>query len=249
MEKNCRARLDNLTVVLHKPKYAGNIGSAARCAMNMGIEKLVVVGHPNPDEETIKRMATHVAAPVVDRIRYFQDLPEALGEFRYVVGTTARRGNSNLRLVMAGPREMAQTVAELSMNNEIALLFGPEDRGLTNEELQYCQLLVSIPTSDCFRSLNVSHAVMILCYEIFTASMKRTASFTPRLATTGELEEMYDHLKGALIKIDFLGNDNPDYRMIALRRFLSRVRLFSKDVKIIRGICRQLDWFAGKQKS
>jgi len=126
MEKNQRARLDHVAIVLYKPKYAGNIGSAARCAMNMGIEKILVVGHPGPDEETMKQMATHVAAPVVDRIRYFSDLPEALGKFQYVVGTTARRGNSNLRIAMVKPREMAQTVAELSGNNEIALVFGPK---------------------------------------------------------------------------------------------------------------------------
>jgi len=249
MEKNCGARLDNVAIVLYKPKYPGNIGSAARCAMNMGIEKLLVVGHPDPDEEAIRQMATHVAAPVVERIRYFADLPEALGEFQYVVGTTARRGNSNLRVAMVKPREMAQTVAELSGNNEIALVFGPEDRGLTNRELQYCHLLVSIPTSDRFRSLNLSHAVMILCYEIFTASMAGKESFSPRLATSRELEDMYAHLKETLIKIDFLWADNPDHRLIAIRRFLSRVRLLSKDVKIIRGICRHLDWFAGKQKS
>jgi len=110
-------------------------------------------------------------------------------------------------------------------------------------------LLVSIPTSDRFRSLNLSHAVMILCYEIFTASLAGTESFSPRLATSGELEDMYAHLKETLIKIDFLWKENPDHRLIAIRRFLSRVRLLSKDVKIIRGICRQLDWFAGKQKS
>ncbi len=249
MVKNSRARLENISIVLNRPKYGGNIGSAARCAMNMGIEKLIVVGHPEPDGEAMKQMATHVAAPVLDGIRYFDTLSEALGAFRYVVGTTARRGHSNLRSVMVDPREMGLTVAEVSMKNEIALVFGPEDRGLTNEELRHCHLLVSIPTSDRFRSLNLSHAVMILCYEIFTASLPRTASFTPRLATSAELEDMYAHLKDTLLAIGFIGEDNPEYGMIAVRRFLSRVRLYSKDVKIIRGICRQFGWFAGKQKS
>lgn len=249
MKEKQRARLENITVVLHRPKFAGNIGSAARCAMNMGVEKLIVVGHPRPDGEAMRQMATHVAAEVVDRIRYFDDLSPALEEFHYVVGTTARRGNSNLRRVMVEPAEMAEALVDLSRNNEIALVFGPEDRGLTNEELDRCHLLVSIPTSDRFRSLNLSHAVMILCYELFSASLEHTGRFTPRLATSGELEDLYAHLKEALRNIDFLRDENPDYWMVAVRRFLSRVPVFSRDVKILRGVCRQLNWFAQKQRS
>lgn len=249
MTEEKRARLENITVVLHRPKYAGNIGSAARCAMNMGIEKLVVVDHPHPDGEAMKQMATHAAAEVIEGIRYFDDLPSALEDFHYVVGTTARRGNSNLRRVMVGPGEMAEALVDLSRNNEVALVFGPEDRGLSNEELDHCHLLVSIPTSDRFRSLNLSHAVMILCYEIFRASRDTAGRFTPRLATSGELEDLYAHMKEALRNIDFLRDENPDYWMVAVRRFLSRVPMFSRDVKILRGVCRQLNWFAEKQRS
>lgn len=249
MKEKKRARMENVTVVLHRPKYAGNIGSAARCAMNMGVEKLIVVGHPHPDGEAMKQMATHAAVAVVDGIRHFDDLPAALADFRYVVGTTARRGNSSLRRVMTGPGEMAEALVDISRNNEIALVFGPEDRGLTNEELEHCHLLVSIPTSDRFSSLNLSHAVMILCYEIFRASREHKGRFTPRLATSGELEDMYAHMKEALRNIDFLRDENPDYWMVAVRRFLSRVPMFSRDVKILRGVCRQLNWFAEKQRS
>ena len=127
-----------------------------------------------------------------------------------------------------------------------ALLFGSEDAGLTNEELRYGHLLVHIPVSERFRSINLSHAVMILCYEIFlAASGKKT--FTPRLATSGELEGMYGHIRDVSLRIGFINPQNPEYWMTSIRRFLSRVELRSREVKIIRGFCRQLDWFCGKQ--
>jgi tRNA/rRNA methyltransferase len=83
---------------------------------------------------------------------------------------------------------------------------------------------------------------MILCYEIFTAQRDDLEAFTPRLATAVEIEGMYEQLKGLLQKIGFLNPQNPEYWMLHIRRFLSRTRLFSREVKIIRGICRQLEW-------
>ena len=90
---------------------------------------------------------------------------------------------------------------------------------------------------------------MILCYEIFVADMKHPEAFTPRLAQSSELEGMYDHIRGILLKIGFLNPENPDFWMMHIRRFLSRTNLFSKEVKIIRGICRQLDWYLKNKKT
>jgi tRNA/rRNA methyltransferase len=240
------ALLENITVVLNRPKYPGNIGSVARCAKNMGIESILVVSDVDFDEEKIRQMSTHLAADVVDRIRYKKDLREALAGFQYIVATTARVGRA--RPAFQTPREAAEKIAEISRKNKVALLFGPEDAGLTNDELRYGHLLVHIPVSERFRSINLSHAAMILCYEIFTAS-SGSKKIAPRLASSGELEGMYEHIQEVSLRIGFINPQNPEYWMTSIRRFISRVELRSREVKIIRGFCRQLDWFCGKQNS
>ena len=230
---------ENITIVLNNPKYPGNIGSAARCAKNMGIESLFVVVHEYPDMEEMKKRATHVASDIVENMRYFYRLDEALSGFNYIVGTTSRLGSARGPVIQ--PREMAKQIADISQNNRVAILFGPEDAGLNNDELKYCHLLVTIPTSDELKSINLSHAVMILCYEIFTARTPSPNRFTPKLATSFELEGMYDHLKEMLVKINYINPENPDYWMTNIRRFLSRTKLFSKEAQIIRGICRKVE--------
>ena len=236
-----KVKTENITIVLNKPKYPGNVGSVARCARNMGIEKISVVGNRDLAVEEMKQMATHFAAGIVARIQHFDRLDEALAKFNFIVGATSRRGSG--RGPVVSPREMAERLIDISQDNEVALLFGPEDMGLSNDDLRFCHLLVTIPTSKRNKSINLSHAVMILCYESFTAHTEPLEAFTPRLADSVELEGMYEQMKALLTKIGFLNPQNPDYWMMHVRRFLSRRDLFSKEVKIIRGICRQLDWY------
>jgi len=242
-----RAKTENITIVLNKPKYPGNVGSVARCARNMGIEKISVVGNRDLALEEMKQMATHFAAGIVDRIQHFDGLDEALARFHYVVGTTSRRGSA--RGPVVSPREMAARIVDISQENEVALLIGPEDTGLSNDDLRLCHLLVTIPTSKHNKSINLSHAAMILCYEIFVSQMEPMEAFTPRLAASAELEGMYDHMKGLLMKIGFLNPENPEFWMMHIRRFLGRTNLFSKEVKIIRGICRQMEWYMKNKKT
>ena len=241
-----RVKTANITIVLNKPKYPGNVGSVARCARNMGIEKIFVVGNRELAIEEMKQMATHFAAGIIARIQHFDRLDEALAGFNFIIGTTSRRGSG--RGPVVSPREIAERLIDISRDNEVALLFGPEDMGLSNDDLRFCHLLVTIPTSK-HKSINLSHAVMILCYEIFTARMEPLEVFTPRLAESVELEGMYEQMKALLSKIGFLNPQNPDYWMMHIRRFLSRTNLFSKEVKIIRGICRQLDWYMRNKKT
>jgi tRNA/rRNA methyltransferase len=244
---NRRAKTENITIVLNKPKYPGNVGSVARCAGNMGIKKISVVGNRDLAIEEMKQMATHFAAGIVDRIQHFDELDEALARFQYIVGTTSRRGSA--RGPVVSPREMAARIVDISQENEVALLIGPEDTGLSNDDLRFCHLLVTIPTSKHNKSINLSHAAMILCYEIFVAHMKPLEAFTPRLAASAELEGMYDHMKALLMKIGFLNPENPEFWMMHIRRFLSRTNLFSKEVKIVRGVCRQLEWYMKNKKT
>ena len=242
-----KVKTGNITIVLNKPKYPGNVGSVARCAKNMGIENIFVVGNRDLEIEGMKQMSTHFAAGSVDRIQHFDCLDEALANFQYVAGATSRRGSG--RGPVVSPREMAERLIDISQNNNIALLFGPEDMGLSNEDVRLCHLLVTIPTSKNLKSINLSHAVMILCYEIFTAHGEPLEVFTPRVADSAELEGMYEQMKALLLKIGFLNTENPDYWMMHIRRFLSRTNLLSKEVKIMRGICRQMDWYMRNKKT
>ncbi|MBU4054679.1 MAG: RNA methyltransferase [Proteobacteria bacterium] len=236
--------LSRIAVILHKPRFSENIGAAARAMQNMGLSRLVVVDHETYDQEKINRMATHAAKDIVNRITCCNTLKEALSPFTFVVGTTARLGGE--RSVVHTPKVMAERLLGLIRENDIALVFGPEDRGLTNDEIRLCHELVNIPTAQ-FSSLNLAQAVVILCYEIFNASREVKSEFIPRLASRHELDGMYDQLKELLVRIDYIKPENPDYWMANLRRFFTRIQLRAKDVLILRGLCRQIDWFAKKQ--
>jgi len=233
-------KMENIAIVLKGPKYAGNVGSVARVAKNMGINKMLVVDGSDMPPAEMKQASTHFAAELIDQIVYLNNMGEALAGFEYLVGTTSRRGS--VRGPVVSPREMAANLIDISQHNRVGLLFGPEDMGLANADLRICHGLVTIPTSEKLKSINLSHAVMILCYEIFTAQRNDLVVFTPRLATAAEIEGMYEQIKALLQKIGFLNPQNPEYWMLHIRRFFSRTRLFAKDVKIIRGVYRQLEW-------
>ncbi|MGB5217970.1 MAG: RNA methyltransferase [Smithella sp.] len=243
-----KAKTKNISIVLHKPKYAGNIGAISRAAKNMGIRNIIVAGSNDFDPEEMRQRSTHLAADVLDDIQYVESTAEALGGFNYIVGTTARLGKA--RGPFMTPRQAAQEVADISQKNKVALLFGPEDTGLANEELRLCHAVVTIPTSREFTSLNLSHAVMILCYEIFVASSPVSSTeVAPKLARSQELEGMYGQIKTLLDDVGFLNPENPDYWMMHLRRFFARAGILSREVKIVRGICRHLEWYAHQKKT
>jgi len=235
--------LDNISIVLLRPRYPENIGAAARAMRNMGISRLVVVDPQNCDLTRICKMATHEALDVVEQMKVCGTLNSALAEFNFVAGTTARLGGQ--RKVVGSPARLAQKLIPLSVQNQIAVLFGPEDRGLTNIDIRSCDILVNIPTAE-FSSLNLAQAVMIICYELFCASRETPAEFAPRLANRHELDAMYEQLKDVLMRISFINPENPDYFMNNLRHFASRLQLRAKEVRIIRGICRQIDWYGRK---
>lgn len=238
------APLDHIAIVLMEPKFPENIGAAARAAWNMGISRLIVVGNMSPDPERMAMMATHKAAHLLEKMELHHSLETALAPFSRVVGTTARRGRQ--RIQKKSPREVVNEILPLLPDNEIAFLFGPEDRGLTNDDLKYCQMISSIPTAD-FSSLNLAQSVAIHCYEIYHGLVysQKTMSSSPRLATSFELEGMYRSLEETLLTIDFLQDKSHDYYMNNIRQFFGRMRLSPKDSSTIRGICRQFLRFQG----
>jgi tRNA/rRNA methyltransferase len=239
-----KIRLENVAIVLTQPRFPENIGAAARAMRNMGIRQLIVVNPENCDLTKVLRMATHAAMDVVEEMECVETLAEALAPFSYVVGTTARLGGK--RPVIASPAVLAEKLISITDRNRIAIVFGPEDRGLTNEDTRFCHELVNIPTAD-FSSLNLAQAVMVMCYELFNAGREKSKTFAPRLATRHELDGMYEEMKDILVRIDYLKPDNPDYWINKLRIFFTRIQLRAREVSIIRGICRQMNWYAEKR--
>jgi tRNA/rRNA methyltransferase len=235
-----KIKLDNIAIVLNEPHFPENIGAAARAAKNMGITRLLLVNPIDCDLTRILRTATHNAEDIVTEMEVFDSLEDALIPFQYVVGTTARLGSH--RQAIKNPKQLAVELVEITQKNQAAILFGTESRGLANEHLKHCDCMVTIPTAD-FSSINLAQSVMIMAYELQQASSEKKEVFVPRLATHRELEGMYDHLQETLIKINFINPENPDYWMSNLRRFFSRMQLRARDIRVIRGICRQIDWY------
>ena len=235
---------DNISIVLHKTRYSENIGAAARAIKNMGISSLLIVEPENYDVNKVLKLSTHAAADIVEKIIIHESLQEALSTFNYVVGTTNRLGGE--RKGLHSPKRIAEKLVPISQRNRIAILFGPEDRGLLNEDIRYCHALVTIPASD-FSSLNLAQAVMIVCYEIFLTGSNKTAKFIPRLASRHELDGMYKQLKEVLVKICYIKPENPEYWMNNLRHFLSGLQLTAKEAGTIRGLCRQVNWYGEKR--
>ncbi len=239
-----KINLEHVAIVLQQPRYPENIGSVARAMCNMGLKDLIVVSPENWDIERVNRLATHAASTVVESLKIETDLQAALAPFHHVVGTTARLGGQRQGIVTLS--KMAEHLIPISQNNRVALLFGPEDRGLTNIDIRRCHRLLTIPTAE-FSSLNLAQAVMVVCYELFINSRDPGKAFHPRLATRHELDGMYAQLKEILINISYIQPDNPDYWMQKLREFGTRMALRAREVSIIRGVCRQIEWYAQKR--
>lgn len=233
--------LDHFAIVLVNPKFAENIGAAARVAHNMGLSRLILVRDTMPDREVMAKMATHKAAHLIDTMELHATLADALAPFSLVVGTTARRGRQ--RLLENDPRSIVAEILPQIASNQIAFVFGPENYGLSNDDLKFCQMTSAIPTSG-FSSLNLAQAVAIHCYEVHFGIIhaRKDMQPAPQYASTFELEGMYSHLENVLLRINFLHEKSHSFWMNNIRQFLNRVRLTSKDTNIIRGICRQFLW-------
>lgn len=235
---------DAITIILVGTIAPGNIGSTARAMKNMGLSRLCLVNPQCALNEESYRMATS-AGSILRAAQQAGTLREAIAGAGYVFGTTARI--RRLRPYIFPP-EMGEKVAALLPNNRVALVFGPEDRGLSNEHLELCNEIISIPTARGGKSLNLSHAVIIMCYEIHRAVQGRAAYEKPRLALAGEVENMYDHMRSALLEIGYLDPQNPDLTLGSFRRILTRAGLKKEEVQLIRGVFRQLLWYMKKNR-
>lgn len=247
-KENAAEAMGNAAIVLVQPKRAENIGSVARIAANMGINRLILVRREMPDQEIMRRVATHHAGRIIDTIELFPRLAEALASFQWVVGTSARQGRQ--RHSQVSPQRMVADALPKLAGNKLALVFGPEDRGLTNEDLSLCNAVTCIPTAD-FSSLNLSQAVALVSYELFSGVLQSRdvqKGMVAKLADVNDLEVMYGQIEKALRKMDFLKETDYAYWMHNLRHFLGRIGLRAREAKFVRGFCSQIIKLADKDK-
>ncbi len=239
-EKQAITALAGSGLILVRPKYPENIGASARIACNFGIEQLTVVAREQPDEERMLKMATHKAAHLIKSLQVVADSRIAAEPYHFIVGTTARQGKH--RVLEKTPHEVMARLADLVPGHRIALMFGPENSGLRNEDLDLCQFTSTIPTAD-FSSLNLAQAVAIHCYELSMAVSKISTTVNEdNFANSYDLEGMYEHIEQALTKITFIRHTNKTYWMRNIRQFLSRTRIKKKEASLIRGACRKFLW-------
>ena len=235
-------RLDNIAFVLVRPLQAGNVGAAARALKNMGLRDLRLVAPAADPGRAAARMAVH-ARDVLDGGRRHDSLAAAVADCTIVAGTTCRPGP--YRAAAVAVREAAAQLAAESSSNRIAIVFGPEDTGLVNRELELCQRLLTIPTAPEYPSLNLAQAVMVVAYELMMAAGgARELPPAEPYAAADAVEAMMRRMSRALVAIGFLPADNPEHIMFTLRALLGRSGLSSRELDILNGMARQIGWFA-----
>ncbi|MGQ9645509.1 MAG: RNA methyltransferase [Thermodesulfobacteriota bacterium] len=236
--------LNSISIFLVRPRYHENIGSVARAMKNMGLNRLVVVDGASPLHRDAYRLASG-AEDILERTEEFPNLKEAISETGCVVGTTSRAGKARSPLLT--PRNLVEELIPISEKNSIGFVFGSEKEGLTNEELSLCHFYVRIPSVDSFPSLNLAQAVMVLCYELFQSSTTIHQE-KGRLASAGHLERMFEHMERTLVAIGFLDAKHPERIMRVLRKIFGRSQMDDREVQILQGIWRKVDWYLRRDK-
>jgi len=211
---------------------------------NMGVRHLVLVApRVRAHARAATAMAVH-ARDVLDRARAVDTLADAVADCGLVVGTTCRGGP--YRAAAEPPETVAPLILERARHGPVALVFGPEDHGLSNDDLKACQRLIRIPTSAAYASLNLAQAVLVCCYELRRALRSRARPGPPlaRPATAGTIEFALERLQAALLRIGFLYPQNAEHIMFTIRAMLGRAGLDPREVRIILGLARQIEWYA-----
>lgn len=236
-------QLAAITIVLVKTRFPENIGMVARACANMGATDIILVDPERWDIDKARPLATPKGEPLLDTIRVVDDLATALADHTLVWGTTARTGG--WRRSILSPRKAAESIRlSLGEGERVAIVFGPEDRGLNNEEIELCGQLLTIPTEPSASSLNLAQAVLIVLYECFAAMQQFEDTPAPlptaRRITHSEQELLFTTIKGTLLDIDYLPQTNPDYFLMPLRRFMGKGGLRRGDFDMLMGMCRQV---------
>jgi tRNA/rRNA methyltransferase len=237
--------LDRICIVLVEPQTPGNVGMVCRAMKNMGLRNLRLVKGCRTDHSEARRLAVS-ARDLLDGAVRFESLEDALADIEISVATTRRIGK--YRQEIMEPAEMVAKLRERMGSSRVALVFGREDNGLSTDELALCRWQATIPTSDEYGSLNLAQAVLLFCYEISRGVMLSAPIPSREMATTSEMEDLYNHMEKTLLEIGFLDAANPKHLMRTLRRILSRAELDSREISVLRGMMSQMEWATDASK-
>lgn len=226
-------------VVLVEPQHPGNIGAVARAMKNMCLIDLVLVA-PQDFPSPVATARASGADDLLQSATVVDTLEQALESCRLVLGTTARP--RELRSKVVNPRVAAEQLVAHGQTADVAILFGREASGLTNEELERCQSIVGIPANPEYSSLNIAAAAQVLCYEILCARLEgiKVVVEEEQFATGGELEGFFTHLEQALLHTAFYDPENPRHLMRQMRSIFDRGNLRSSEVNLLRGLCKSI---------
>lgn len=231
-----------ISVVLHQPQDLVNIAAAVRAMANMGLERLTLVEPAEFDTRRITGIA-HRTEPIVEAATLSPSLEEALAGATYVVGTSARPRTAQRSY--RRPRDLAPRILRRAREGHVAIVFGREDRGLSNEALDLCHEVLVIPTAAEYPSLNLAQAVLLIAYELFLASVETldelpTGRRSLGPATTAELEEMYAALEAGLDRAEFFKARKAESVMRTVRTVFGRTGLDAHEARLISSIGYQM---------
>ncbi|MFB2879520.1 RNA methyltransferase [Floridanema aerugineum] len=242
--------LARIKIVLVRPLGALNVGSVARVMKNMGVSQLVLVEPQcDPLGEEARKMALH-ALDVLEAARIVESIPEALTGCQRAIATSAR--SRHLSVIPENPRT---ALPWLFGADSSALIFGPEDKGLSNEDLKYAQRFVQIPSSPVYPSLNLAQAVAVCCYELYQNCLENQGVVETYLeekttedttASLDALERYYQQLESLLLKIGYLYPHTAESRMVKFRLLFNRAQPSANEVAMLKGIISQMEWALGR---
>lgn len=232
--------LSHIKIVLVETTHPGNIGAVARAMKNMAMTRLALV-NPKifPSNEATARASG--ADDLLTAATIYPTLQEAIADCQLIIGTSARR--RTISWPELNPKQCAQKAVIENPHQQIAIIFGRENSGLKNHELDLCHYLLHIPCNEDYSSLNIAAAVQVICYELFAATEQEASVHIGDkgecpLATAAQMESFYQHLHETLFDIGFMNGAKSQSIMRRLRRIYNRIQLDTKELDILRGILR-----------
>ena len=242
--------LSRCRIVLVRPHYAGNLGSTARVMRNFGLSDLLLVApYCSTSDLEARRLATH-GLSVLDSARIVPELGEAVADCVFTLATSALTAGVIRRGMIGTPAEMAPQLLAASSRGPVAIVFGPEPHGLSNEEIGRCHGMMHIPVDRQYPALNLAQAVTICCYELrqtWSANVnagRAAPAPGPVVAPHADQERMFEHLKEAFQAVGFLFGDRQESLMHAMRQLIGRALPTPQEVRMLHGLARQLLWVA-----
>ena len=239
-------------LILVEPSGPLNIGSVARLCENFGIKELrLVAPRCDPNDEEARRMAVK-GKKILDKAKQYPSLLDAIGDCRRVIATTGRIDHGAIPL--SPPEEVIKWSGEASIESPLALVFGREDSGLTNQELLLAQKVLTIATPSNYKSLNLSHSVAIVLNELSRSNQNNLPITNKKAniqhpASPKQIEDCLNDAEALLLQIGFLYSHTSKARMSKLKALLQRAEVQPKEISLIRGIVRQMRWAINNQKS